>query len=117
MIAAVEIFFAIAFAWILPVVIVGILKAIYEPLVKLKRSGTAKMINRCVLVFYKFRFRSTMHRKDKCPLCKKVGMRCRVKINPITGMHTHVSLNAMRSMRARGYSSSTFGTRRTPVSS
>lgn len=94
----IENFLAIVFTWVMPLAIIAIVNLIYEPVVKMKRSGTAKIINRCVLVFYKFRHRTTMHRKEVCPLCKKSGMRCRVTINPITGVRSHVSLNAMRSV-------------------
>ncbi len=91
----------ILFVWLMPLAITALVNFLYEPATELKR-GVGKMINRGVLVFYKYRYRTTMVHKDVCPLCHESNMRCRVTINPITGVRSHKSLVAMsRFKRAR----------------
>lgn len=78
--------------WLCPILITSIIGLMYDPVVKVKRSGTGKVLNMCVLVFYKWRRRTLMVKKEICPLCHRSDMRCRVTIHPITGVRMHSSL-------------------------
>lgn len=80
---------AVSTVWLFPLVVSCLVSLVYDPVVTIRKRGTGRVIEHCTKVYYSYRWKTTVVKKDVCPLCKRSNSRCCVIVNPVTGYRIH----------------------------